>query len=160
MVQRKYLEEAEVVTCSLERTIEIGVCTFDSLLIGIPERPIIDEPMVLSARECRRLYEEKILMYQDHEFPVQNLNAFSAQVGLHGTSSKVDGTCVHAQSFDFRNTHYPNHWIMATIKGTFIGQFQKYDSFIILVVNSYINIYYSRESNCHKEKVRSSNPIY
>ena len=55
VVQSKFAEEMELITCSLERTLEIGKCGFTNLKYGVIEKPV-------SIFGCKMTQELQILI--------------------------------------------------------------------------------------------------
>ena len=42
VVQSKYLEDTEMITCSIEKTLEVGKCGAFSLSYGITSKPVMN----------------------------------------------------------------------------------------------------------------------
>ena len=128
MLQEKFTDDVDVITCSLQQTWTIGACGFTSLLYGIPQKPIIDEPYILSAKQCERLYHEKILEYDNQEFPISRLDAVSADITMHGTKRDTSGYCGKATAFSLRGKTYPNNWAVVTMTGRVTRQRISFDT--------------------------------
>ena len=82
----------------------------------------------MSHRQCRRIYEKRVLEFDKNEIEVKNLNAISGQVGMFGTARKSDGWCWNApQAFDLDGVHYPDNYAYVTITGTVTRRKVKYN---------------------------------
>ena len=53
----------------------------------------------------------------DQDIVIQDLDSFSAEVPLYGSSSRPDGTCTNASPFKLGDEQYDSNWIIGTVKG-------------------------------------------
>lgn len=100
---------------------------FDSIAYGIPFKPVIDHPYVLSSRQCRRLVEDRVVEFLGHDISISDLDSFSAEVPLYGSYRRPDGTCSNGQPFKIKDTTYDSNWIIGSIRGKVVKQMMKYD---------------------------------
>ena len=145
VIQSKIEDEIMVTTCEVTESIDVGWCGFDSLLYGLTERVLTEKPVVLTPEQCRKLVAEKLLTYRNQEYPVTNLDSFSDDIPLFGTTRDKNGYCSKAGEFKIEGRQFDDNWVRAIIKGSVTRRLMKY--------NPRENSLHFKEGNAEAENV-------